>query len=191
MALIIFLGTPVNSLAGFLSEAEHYAGLGLSRFSFDSDHPSVGDQSIMGVSLLFGLRNRSHVFELSFGGGGGVEVGPTPDIFYPADTADYGVITLSYQYQFHGVTAVGALIPYLGIGYSFNSINWENYVYDHSGDGYTLMGGVIFRLEQSWAVNLSIKRHSFSGEQLLFTGGDNPDYSTEVYDFTAFLVYIF
>jgi opacity protein-like surface antigen len=190
-ALALLLSAPINTQAdGFLSESAYYAGLGLARFSIDSDHPSIEDQSITGVSLLFGLRKHNHVFELSMGGGSGVEVGPTPDIYYPADTADYGVITLSYQYQFLGLKLTEQVIPSLGIGYSFNSINWENYVYDHSGDGYTLIGGVNFRIEKSWTVNLSFKRHSFSGEQLLFITGDDPDYSTEVYEFTAFLVYI-
>ncbi len=163
----------------------------MSRFSINSDHPSIDDQSIFGISLLFGLRNRNHVFELSMGGGSGLEVGPTTDIYYPADSADYGAFTLSYQYQFRNLKLANNVVPYFGIGYSFNSINWVNYVYDHSGDGYAILGGVIFRIEKVWAVNLSVRRFSFSGERILFSYGDYPDYTTEVYEFTANLMYHF
>ena len=84
-----------------------------------------------------------------------------------------------------------SVIPYLGLGYNFNSINWQNYVYDHSGDGYALMGGLILRIEKSWTVNLFVRRTSFSGERLFFSSGDYPNYTTEVYELSANIVYHF
>jgi opacity protein-like surface antigen len=172
-------------------EAEQYVGLGVSRFSINSEHPSIDDQSITGISLLFGFRYRNHVIELSMGGGSGIEAGPTSDIYYPADSADYSAITLSYQYQFRGLRLADNVFPYLGLGYNFNSINWENYVYDHSGDGYAIIGGLIITIEKLWAVNLSIRRYSFSGERFLFSSDDYPDYTTEVYELTANVVFHF
>ncbi len=189
---ILFLCAPLVSHAEeYEINSEQYVGLGVSRFSINSDHPSIDDQSINGLSLLFGLRYHNHVFELSMGGGSGVEVGPTYDIYYPEDTADYSFFSLSYQYQFRSLKLADNFIPYLGAGYSFNSINWHNYVYDHSGEGYAIIGGAIIQLERKWAVNLSVRRYSFSGEKILFSSGDYPNYKTEVYEFTANLVYHF
>ena len=171
--------------------SEQYVGGGVGRFSISSDHPSIDDQSVFGISLLYGIRRNSHVFEVSMGGASGIDVGPTPDPFYPADSADYGYFSLSYQYQFRILFPSTTVTPYLGGGYSFNSINWNNYVYDHSGDGYSIIGGVIFRLQTRWSVNLAVRRMSFSGERVLFVTNDYPDYDSEVCEFSANLVYHF
>ncbi|KPJ92418.1 MAG: hypothetical protein AMJ53_09425 [Gammaproteobacteria bacterium SG8_11] len=192
IVILLLLFAPLISLAAEAEiKSEQYIGLGMARFSINSDHPSIDDQAIVGMSLLFGVRSRSHVFELSLGGGSGVEVGPTFDIYYPEDSADYGYFSLSYQYQFRHLKPASNVFPYLGAGYSFHSINWNNYVYDHSGDGYAIMGGVVIPIEKTWAINLSVRRFSFSGEKILFSSGDYPDYATQVYEVAASLVYHF
>jgi opacity protein-like surface antigen len=171
--------------------AGQYFGLGMSRLSISSDHPSIDDQSIFGISLLWGMQYNNHILELSIAGGSGVDVGPTPDIYYPEDSADYGSITLSYQYHFHNLTIANSIFPYLGLGYSFNSINWNNYVYDQSGTGLTIIGGAIITLEKNWAVNFTIRRYEYSGEKLLFAVGDYANNDSEIYEFAAIIEYFF
>jgi len=168
-----------------------YIGLGLSRLSIKSEHPSISDQSIIGVSLLFGVSYDKHVFELSIAGGEGVDVGPTPDIYYPEDSADYGAITLSYQYHWRDVGMLENISPYLGIGYSYNSFNWNNYVYDQSGDGLTLIAGLIFPIDKNWNINFTLRRYSFSGERILFTYGDYPNYDSEINELAGIVEYHF
>ena len=190
--LVIVLAFPLYTHASSAQiSSEQYVGGGVGRFSISSDHPSIGDQSAFGISLLYGIRLHSHVFELSMGGASGIDVGPTSDPFYPADSADYGYFSLSYQYQFRNLFPSTTVTPYFGGGYSFNSINWNNYVYDHSGDGYSIIGGIIFRLQTRWSANLAVRRMSYSGERLLFVTGDYEDYDSEVYEFSATLVYHF
>ena len=172
-------------------QSTQYLGLGLSRLSINSDHPSINNQSIAGISLLWGLRNQQHVFEVSIAGGNGVDVGPTPDIYYPEDSADYGAITLSYQYLFTDFEFAKDVFPYLGLGYSYNSFNWQTYVYDHSGDGLTIIGGLILEIEKNWAVNGSLRRYSFSGTRLLFTEGGYANYDSEIYELAIILEYRF
>jgi opacity protein-like surface antigen len=192
ITLVVVSAFPLSTLASSAQiSSEQYVGGGVGRFSINSDHPSIGDQSAFGISLLYGIRLYSHVFELSMGGVSGIDVGPVADPFYPADSADYGYFSLSYQYQFRNLLPSQSVTPYFGGGYSFNSINWQNYVYDHSGDGYSIIGGVIFRLQTRWSVNLAFRRMSFSGERVLFVTSDYPDYDSEVYEFSANLVYHF
>jgi len=171
--------------------SEQYLGAGLARFSIKSGHPSIDDQSISGVSLIYGVRSYNHVFELALGGGGGVEVGPTYDIYYPEDTADYGYFSLSYHYQFRNLIDSAGVIPYLGAGYSFSSINWQNYVYDHSGEGYSIIAGVLLPLEKRWSLNASLSRLSYSGEKSLFSYGDYENYDTRASEIALKLVYHF
>lgn len=171
--------------------SEQYLGAGLARFSIKSDHPSINDQSISGVSLIYGVRSYNHVFELALGGGGGVEVDPTYDIYYPEDTADYGYFSLSYHYHFRNFIGSSGVVPYLGAGYSFNSINWQSYVYDHSGEGYSVIVGALFPIEKNWSLNASYTRLSYSGEKLLFSFGDYQNYDTRVSEMALKLVYHF
>ena len=99
IGLLLILNTQVFSQTEDIqNEEEKYFGLGLSHFSVKSKHPSIDDQSFLGISLIMGIRNRNHVFELFAGGGSGLKVGPTYDIYYPKDSADLSSITLSYQY---------------------------------------------------------------------------------------------
>ncbi|WP_455221157.1 outer membrane beta-barrel protein [Kaarinaea lacus] len=191
-AVVTVLIFPIYARAtGAQVTSEQYVGGGIGRFSINSDHPSVDDQAIFGISLLYGIRRHNHVFELSMGGGSGLDVGPIADPFYPADSADYGYFSLSYQYQFRNLLPSENITPYFGGGYSFNSINWQNYVYDVSGDGYSIIAGMIFQVQTQWSVNLAIRRMSFSGERILFVTTDYPDYDNVVYEFAANLVYHF
>ena len=189
---LLLLGVSFSGEASeYQSQSAQYLGLGLSRLSVNSKHPSIKDQSITGVSLLYGLQSHNHVFELSIAGGSGIDVGPTPDIYYPEDSADFSSITLSYQYQLRDLRLTQNVFPYLGLGYSINSFNWDTYVYDHSGDGLTMIAGLAFHLEKNWAVNCTFRRYSFSGKRLFFTEGDYPAYDTEVSEVAVILEYLF
>jgi len=171
--------------------SEQYVGGGIAWFSIHSDHPSVDNQTVPGISLLYGVRRHNHVFELSLGGGSGVNVGPVEDPNYPADSADYMYFSLSYHYQFRNLAPSNNFTPYIGVGYSFNSISWQNYVYDISGDGLSINAGVIFQIQTQWSINLVFRHISFSGERILFVSADYPDYDTVVNEFAASLVYHF
>lgn len=140
---------------------------------------------------MYGVRRHNHVFELSMGGGSGVDAGPIEDPNYPADSADYGYFSLSYHYQFRNLFSLKNFTPYVGVGYSFNSINWQNYVYDISGDGLSISAGAIFQLQTRWSINLAFSRKSFSGERILFVSADYPGYETVVNQLAVNLVYHF
>ena len=171
--------------------SEQYLGAGVSRISIQSGHPSIGDQSISGLSVVYGIRRYNHVFEMTVGGGDGVNVGPTYDIYYPEDKADYGYFSLVYHYQFRGLVTSTNIVPYLGGGYSFNSINWQNYVYDHSGEGYALVAGVLLPVDNRLSLNVSFTRQSYSGSRILFSSSDYESYTTSVNLFTVNFVYHF
>lgn len=180
-----------SGTAGNIVEPGSYLGLGPSYITINSGHPSIEKQSIVGFSIFYGVRYQAHILELSMGGGSGVDTEPTYDIYYPGDTADYGYISISYQYQFLDLADLFNSTPFIGAGYSFDSINWQNYVYDHSGDGFELSTGLIFQTGNNWSVNVSMRYHRFSGEKVLFSAGDYRNYDTETYILTAALYYHF
>ena len=171
--------------------SEQYLGLGISRISINSAHPSIHDQSISGITLLYGIRRDSFVFETVMGGGGGIDTEPTSDIYYPEDTADYGFISFSFLYHFRDLQLQGNVVPYVGGGYSINSINWQTYVYDHSGDGYTFTAGAAFPIDRYWSVQGTFQYINFSGERILFSSGDYPNYNTETYLYSINVLYHF
>lgn len=192
VALVLSTGvSTVCQSADYTAETEQYLGAGLSRIAIKSGHPSIADQSITGVALAWGIRRYNHVFELALGGGGGVNVGPTYDIYYPEDKADYGYFSLSYHYQFRSWPTQGSVVPFLGAGYSFNSINWQSYVYDHSGEGYAITAGAIFPVDEHWSLNASFAHHNFSGSRILFSSSDYEEYTTRVNLITINVVYHF
>ncbi|MBT3251717.1 MAG: outer membrane beta-barrel protein [Candidatus Marinimicrobia bacterium] len=191
VVLIIFHTQLFSQTLDIQNNEVKYIGLGLSHFSVKSKHPSIDDQSFLGISLIMGIRNRSHVFELFAGGGAGLDVGPTYDIYYPKDSADFSSITLSYQYQFRNINQLENSIPYLGIGLSYNSINWTKYVYDHTGDGITILAGIILKTADNWAINFSMRQYKYSGTRQIFSDGNYPSYNTKAFEITGILVYHF
>ncbi len=191
-ALTLLVSVPlVCQAAESQITSEQYLGAGVSRISIQSGHPSIDDQTISGLSVVYGIRRYNHVFEMTVGGGDGVNVGPTYDIYYPEDRADYSYFSLAYHYQFRSLVTSTDIVPYLGGGYSFNSINWQNYVYDHSGEGYALVAGVLLPVDNNWSLNVSFTRQRYSGSRILFSSSDYESYTTSVNLFTVNFVYHF
>lgn len=161
-------------------KSEQFVGLGMSKVSIDSGHPSIGNQSVSGLVVQFGYRNQNHVFEMATGGADGLDVGPTYDIYYPEDSAEYMYLSLSYIYQFRNLLEANAVIPYLGGGWHISSVNWDTYVYDHTGEGITIVGGIIIPLEDRLFINVSARQLRYSGERLLFGSWGYDNYDTVV-----------
>jgi len=168
-----------------------YLGIGPSHYSINSDHPSIGNQSISGISLTWGLIRSNFAFELSIGGGSGIETDPTPDIYYPADKADLTVMNISYHYLFTNLNGLDNAVPYVGVGYGFTSFIWSTYVYDHTGEGLVLVAGAIINFDQHWAVNFSARQYNTIGHQAFFSYGSSPSYDTAVREFAAILEFHF
>jgi len=186
----LFILIPCSGMA-----AEHYptngqyVGAGLSHFLIQSNHPSIGSQSVTGIEVVYGIWSKQHLFEISAGGGSGVNTGPTPDIFYPGDSADLMSLAITYQYHFLNLTQT--VMPYVGLGYSINSINWNTYVYDLTGEGLTMLAGVRIPLNRDWRVNFSYRHNRYSGSRIIFSSGGYPDYDTTIKETAMVLEYLF
>ncbi len=148
-----------------------YLGGGPAAVSLDSHHEAIGRQSLSGGQLLWGWEaEQIHGFELVLGGTGDFPVDAVDDPFYPPDDAEYLFMAFNYRYHLRRWFP-NRLVPYLGVGWSYHSVQWVNYVYDQSGAGLSLNGGLRFYLEGPWAIELDISRQQWSGERIYYSSG--------------------
>ncbi len=123
----------------------YYVGADALWGSISSGHPSIDGTSGPGLQLHFGLRFTEGIaLDMRVGGFWNGQVGPTPEIAYPADTGEYALLLLGLVWELQGGGA--PVSPWLGAWMGYHSIQWETYWYAVSGLGVSLGAGVQFRL---------------------------------------------
>jgi outer membrane protein W len=140
-----------------------YLGGGISSVRLESEHPSVNDQSGIGYQLLVGSKSENWGIELAATVGPSFNTAPTPGIYYPEDSAEYGNVDLGVKRYFHPKN-YSELSPWMGAGFSMHFITWDTYYYNVDGFGYSLTGGVDFQLAPDWFFRGGVIYHDFKSD---------------------------
>lgn len=168
--LIVFL-----AVAGIAHAQGVYLGGGISFVNLNSDHPSINDQSNTGYHLLIGTRSENWGLEAAASAGMSFNTGPTPGIYYPDDSAEYGILDLGFKRYFHPQKHTN-LSPWIGAGIGLHFIDWRSFYYYVDGYGYSLSAGIDCQLNTDWFVRTGAVYHDFESD-------DTYDYGP--YDATA------
>ena len=154
LVLLVIIVSETTSAEGF------YMGGGFSSVSLHSDHTSINDQKGTGYHLLVGTKNENWGFELSVTGGISFRTGETPGIYYPEDSAEYGILNPSVHRYFH-IDRSPEFSPWLGAGFSIHLISWDTCYYNVDGYGYSVSGGMDFKLTSAWLFRVDATYHNF------------------------------
>lgn len=123
----------------------YYLGADALWASISSHHPSVDGSSGAGLQLDFGMRlTEALALDMRLGGFFDTRVGPTPEISYPSDRADYAIMQLGLVWEALGGGA--PVSPWAGAWVGYHSVRWKTYWYSVSGLGVSLGAGAQFRL---------------------------------------------
>lgn len=123
----------------------YYVGADALWASLSSRHPSIDGASGGGLQLDLGLRlTEALALDMRMGGFFDTRVGPTPEISYPSDRADYALMELGVVWETLGGGA--PVSPWVGAWVGYHSVRWKTYWYFVSGFGVTLGAGAQFRL---------------------------------------------
>lgn len=144
------------------SLAQSYMGLGISTLSLSSQDSSIDGRSKTGFTFFGGVEFASTwSVELSVSSATGMSTGPTENIYYPADSAEYGILRLGVRKSFWGFSE-RSWAPWVTAGTAYHYINWDTFAYQLDGTGVSLGGGADFALARSWRVRVQALRHRFS-----------------------------
>ncbi len=127
-----------------LGQARLYVGIDALWGSIASQHPSIDGSSGAGLELMFGWRLADGIAWDTRFGGFWTEVGPAPEISYPADKADYGFFMTGIVWEVLGSDAPAT--PWLGLWGGIHVVQWDTFVYSVAGLGGSLGAGVQLRL---------------------------------------------
>lgn len=138
-------------VSGYVLAEGFYLGGGISFIRLSSEHPSINDQNGTGYYLFAGTRSDNWGLELAATGGLSFNTGETPGIYYPEDSAEYGILDLGLKRFFHPEKYTN-LSPWIGAGLGLHIITWDTYYYEVGGFGYSLSGGLDYRIAADWFV---------------------------------------
>ena len=142
--------------------AQPYVGLGVSRLSLNSEYSSVDGRSGTGITLFGGTEFAPTWFaELSISAASGIDSGPTENIFYPADSAEYDILRIAARKSFPGL-ADQSWTPWVTVGTAYHYVSWDTFYYQLDGSGLSFGGGVDFELAPSWSLRFQAISHRFS-----------------------------
>lgn len=113
-----------------------YIGGGMQYGWVWTGNSAIEDARGPGVQLVFGrrLRDRYPVYlDMRVGGIFALDVGPTTDIAYPPDRADYAVMAVGALWDFRGESRrAGA---WTSLHATYHNLNWRQHAYDIEGFG--------------------------------------------------------
>jgi opacity protein-like surface antigen len=166
--------------------AQPYVGLGPSRLSLSSEYSAIDARSGTGFTLIGGIEFAPTGFaELSVSAAS-VDVGPTENIFYPADRAEYSILRFGIGKSLWALGERG-WTPWVGAGWAYHYVNWESFYYQVDGTGVSLGAGVDIEPVRPWRVRVQAMRHRFSGRD---TYGYGP-FGTRSGEWSAVVIYGF
>lgn len=169
------------------SAAGVYVGGGVSRFSLSSSNSAIDGRAANGVTIFGGVEFASTwSAELAISAAPEIDTGPTQNIFYPADSAEYSILRASIRKNFWKLTE-HHWAPWIGAGTAYHYINWDTYYYYLHGAGLFVAAGVDVELARSWHFRMQAVQHRFSAR-------DNYDYGpfrTRVLELSGAVIYYF
>ena len=165
-----------------------YVGLGLSNGSINSDFSAIGNQNSAGYFVLFGSPfAETWSFELEAGGLGDFDTGPTPNIFYPADSAYLTYINFGIRKSLWA-RSESNWTPWLAARYGYYYYGWNTFAYSLGGSGPSASFGIDLSLgNTSLLLRLKMDYHRFQVTDLY----DYGPYQNTVNNFSSALIYQF
>jgi opacity protein-like surface antigen len=183
----LMAGLAAGLMAAQGSWAQPYIGLGVSNLALSSDYSSINGRSKTGFTLVGGYEFASTWFtELAVSSASGIDTGPTENIYYPADSAEYSILRVSIGTSFW-TFAERRWKPWVAVGAAYHFVNWDTFYYQLDGTGLSLGAGVDVELVPSWRLRFQAIRYRFSAYD---TYGDGP-YSTRTTELSAAVIYAF
>lgn len=180
-------GLAAGMMAMHDSSAQAYVGLGVSRLSLSSDYSSIDGRSGTGFTLFGGYEFASTWFaEFSVSAATDIDTGPTQNIYYPADSAEYSILRFSIRKSFW-TFADRRWAPWVSAGAAYHYINWDTFYYQLDGTGLSIGAGVDLELVQSWRLRIQAIWHRFSARD---TYGDGP-FNSRTSELSTALIYAF
>lgn len=142
------------------AESNIYLGGGFSSVELNIDHPSINSQSGTAYYIFVGTRSEKWGFEAAATAGMTFSTGVTPGIYYPPDSAEYGIVDLGIKRFFKTKTDPN-MIPWIGVGLGLHFITWNTYYYNVNGNGYSLTAGFDYQLEHHWLARGGVVYYDF------------------------------
>jgi hypothetical protein len=155
LTCLLLLGNPALANRVFV-------GAGASQIWINSDHPAIGSQTATGYHITGGFVWKQVGLDLTLGGAN-IDTGEVWDIYYPPDSAGYGIIDLGIKYYLHD-NYDRRVIPWIGAGAALHLISWDSYVYSVNGSGFSLGAGIDTRLISNTYLRTGLKYHFFTSE---------------------------
>jgi hypothetical protein len=166
--------------------AQPYLGFGLARLSLDSEYASIDGRSGSGFVFYGGYEVApTWALELSVSAAD-IDAGPTVNIFYPADSAEYSILRFGVRKSLWPLNG-RRWTPWVTAGLAYHYVNWSTFYYYLEGFGVSFGGGVDFALSQDWRLRAQAMRNRFSADD---TYGEGP-FGTRSNEFSVSLFYAF
>lgn len=163
-----------------------FTGLGSSHISIESSSTAIDGRSSNGLTMFIGYAmSETWSMEVGLSDWHNLNVGPTQDISYPADTAEFSAISLGYRKSLWSVDGKG-WAPWLMGGVGVASINWDSYFYSMGGFTYYYAFGIDIKITRPVLLRLQSIRHHFSASDAY---SSDSSYYTEVPELGVVLVF--
>ncbi len=140
----------------------YYVGGGVSQIAIDHGHEAIGSQNATGYQLVTGVIWDHWGLDFSISGTT-LDTGEVTDIYYPPDSADYGILDMGLRYYFR-IVEDDQIIPWVGAGLGIHFISWDTYWYNVDGAGYSLAAGVDCRVVSNLYLRSGLKYHRFTSD---------------------------
>jgi len=166
-ALAALVTVPDAAHAVRFVDVSGYIGGGAQYGWIASGNPSINGARGPGVQVVFGRRLRDRYplyFDLRLGGMF-VDVGPTPEIAFPSDRADYAVMALGGLWDFRppGSRGPGA---WLSLHATYHNLNWRQFYYNIEGFGLSPGVGAHVTIPPIGTFRIGVTANFFSANSL-------------------------
>jgi hypothetical protein len=162
--------------------------LGLSNGSINSGFSAIGNKNSAGYFVIIGASfAETWFFEVEAGGLGDFNTGPTPNIFYPADSAYLAYINFGIRKSLWA-RSENNWTPRLAARYGHYYYGWNTFAYSLSGLGPSALLGFDLPLGDTYLLlRLKLDHHRFPVTDLY----DYGPYQNTVNIFSSVLIYQF
>ena len=166
-ALAALALSPAGATAARFFEVPRYVGAGGQYGTVASGNPSIDGARGPGFQVVFGSRLRDRYplyFDMRIGGVF-VDVGPTPEIAYPSDRADYAVMAIGGLWAFRK-PGPRAWRPWVSLHGTYHNFNWRRFSYSIDGLGFSPGAGMDFHVPPLGLLRVGLMANFFSATSL-------------------------
>lgn len=165
LVLAALVTTPGAAHAVRFIDVSGYIGGGTQYGWIASGNSAIDGARGAGLQMVFGRRLRdSHPLYLDFRLGGiFVDVGPTTEIAYPSDRADYAVMAVGGLWDFRPPESRG-LGAWVALHGAYHNLNWREFSYHIEGFGISPGAGVHVPIPPLGVFRIGTTAHFFSGK---------------------------